>query len=268
VVGSLQPPALSRQLRASDRELVRAQHAATKRRGDLAVDSWLLGYGLRTASRRGADEPAAGLDGHVALAAEGAVLRFVAIDFELDEGVRFDGKFDLAAAAVDERACGDHTAAGLLDDVDGFFGRSARGPDVLDDEDMLIGLDRESAAQGHDAVAVPLDEQGRNATMNRVIWRGKGARDLLPDHYATHGRGDDNVNARVGKQGGECLTQLFCKTRVLQHERTLNVGVAVASAGEFKMAMADGASGLKKWKEFFARNHADCDPLPLTDSGA
>jgi hypothetical protein len=198
---------------------------------------------------------AARLDRHTALAAERAVVGFVAVDFQLDEGVRFHGKLDGAPAAVDQGACGDYASAGFLDDVDGFFGGTASGPDVFDDQDVLIGLQRESAAKGHGAAAIALDKQSGNAAAEGVFGMREGASDFLPDDDAAERRGDHRVDTRIRKQSGESLAELLGETGILQDQGALDISVAVAPAGEFEVAVADGAGEFKGVEELFTCRH-------------
>ena len=88
------------------------------------------------------------------------------------------------------------------------------------------------------------------------VWRGQGAGNLLANYHAAQRRGDHDIDARVGKECRQRLAQFFGKAGVLQDQRALDVGITVPPAGQFEMAVADGSSGLKQLKEFFARKHA------------
>jgi hypothetical protein len=57
---------------------------------------------------------------------------------------------------------------------------------------------------------------------------------------------------------GERAAQLFSVLRMFEDERTLDVGGAVASAGKFEVAGADGAYLFEKFYNFFAVHSACC----------
>src|SRR5216684_2832667 len=114
--------------------------------------------GRTSCSRSGAHEVAAGLDGRAAFAAKRAIFGLVARDGEIEQSLTLHGKLDFAAAAVDERS-GTHDAApGFFNNLDGFKGRAAGGPNVFNNENMLIGQQIETATQGHRAAGIALDK--------------------------------------------------------------------------------------------------------------
>jgi hypothetical protein len=198
---------------------------------------------------------AARLDRHTTLAAKRAIVGFVAVDFQLDEGIGLHGKLDGPPTAVDQGACGDYASAGFLDDVDGFFGGAAGGPDVFDDQDVLIGLQREAAAKSHGAAAIALGEESRNAAAEGVFGIRKGASDFLPDDDAAKRWGDYRVDTRIRKQSGESLAELLGETGILQDQGALHISVAVASAREFEVPAADGAGEFEGVQELFTCRH-------------
>jgi hypothetical protein len=213
--------------------------------------SWLGG---------GADEAATGFDGKAALTAKGAIFGLEAVDFHLNEGVRFHGKFDGAAAAVNQRTRGHDASSSFLNYVNGFFGGTAGGPDILDDEDVLIGAKGKATAQGHDAVLIALNEQGRDATAERVVCCRERAGNLLANNHAAECGRNDRVDAGIREQLRQGLTKFFGKPGILQHQGALDVGVAMKAAGELKMTVPNGAGALKQLKELFAFLHDFAPP--------
>ena len=86
-----------------------------------------------------------------------------------------------AAASVDDRAGADDLRAVLLGDRHRLARRSGGRDDVLDDQDLVVGREREAAAQGQRAVLALGEER---AHVER-------ARDFLPDDDAAErGRED------------------------------------------------------------------------------
>ncbi len=117
----------------------------------------------------GAGEAAAGFYGGAAFSALRTVFRLVGRDGEPEQGLGFDGKFDFAAAAVDERANGNDAAAGFFNDLDGVERGAAGGPDVFDHQHFFTGFEREAAPQTQTAAGVALDENGGDAGFDADI---------------------------------------------------------------------------------------------------
>src|SRR5271163_1319952 len=171
--------------------------------------------------RMSAREAGAGAGGHAAGVALGAIVGLVAGDVHFEQGAGGDVEFEASAAAVDDGAGGYRQAAFLFDYADGFAGGAACGPDVFDDEDAFTGLQLEAAAQRHLAGAVAFDEERANA---------EGAGDFVADNQAAESGRDDAGDGVIFEAFGEGAAELFGMLRMLQDQRALDVGGAVASA--------------------------------------
>src|ERR1700678_1754573 len=79
----------------------------------------------------------AGSGGGIPGAALRTLVGFVAGDVELQQGARRDVQFEASSAAVNDRAGSDDEAAFLFYDADGFAGRTAGGPHILDDQSFF-----------------------------------------------------------------------------------------------------------------------------------
>ena len=189
------------------------------------------------------------------MATERAIFGLVAINFELDESVGLDRKFDGTATAIDERSSSNDAATRFLDNVNGFFGGPACGPNILNDEDVLVRLNGKAATKGHDAAAVSFDEKSGDTSTDSVVRRRQGTGHLLADDHAAEGGGDHEVDASVRKKSGESVTEFFGEAGVLENESALNVGVAVTAAGKLEVAVADGPGGFEETEQMFACRH-------------
>src|ERR1051325_8080303 len=87
-------------------------------------------------SRSRTRKAAARFHGNAALPAEWAIFRLVIGDGHLQERLCFHFEVDRPSAAVDQRPRSHHAAASLFHNVDGFHRRAARGPHILDHEDV------------------------------------------------------------------------------------------------------------------------------------
>ena len=193
--------------------------------------------------RMNAGEAGTGARGQATGAALGAFVGFVAGYVQLHEGARGDIEFEAAAAAVDQGARGDGESAFLLDHADRLARGTAGGPDVLDDEDAFTGLQLEAAAKGHLAGTVAFDEEGADS---------ERARHFVADDHAAESRRDDARDGMISKNFRQCAAERFGVLGKLQHERTLDVRGAVASAGELEVALADGADLFENLENFVA----------------
>ena len=189
------------------------------------------------------------------MATERAIFGLVAINFELDESVGLDRKFDGTATAIDERSSSNNASSGFLNDVNGFFGGPACSPNILNDEDVLVRLNGKAATKGHDAAAVALDEESRDAAAEDILRSRERTGHFLPDDDAAERRGDHEVDASVRKKSGESVTEFFGEAGVLENECALNVGVAMTAAGKLEVAVADGSGGFEETEQMFACRH-------------
>jgi hypothetical protein len=189
----------------------------------------------------GAGEAGAWAGGHAAGAALGAFVGLVAGDVEFDQGAGRDVEFNGAAAAIDQRPCGYGEAAFLFDDADGFARGAASGPDVFDYEDALAGRQFEASTEGHLAGAVAFDEESANA---------EGAGDFVSDDYAAEGGRHHTSKFVIAENFGEGAAEGVGVLRELEHEGALDVGAAVTAAGEFEVALADGAYFFEEFQDF------------------
>src|ERR1700730_4777520 len=114
--------------------------------------------------------------GAAAVAAERAIVGLVAGHLDFEQGARGHTEFETAAAAVDQGARGNHETIFLLDSPDGLAGRAAGGPNVFDDQDALVRIQLEPAAQSHLSGPIVFDEKRTNA---------QGAGDFVADDDAT-----------------------------------------------------------------------------------
>ncbi len=120
---------------------------------------------------------------------------------------------------------------------------------------MLIGAQRKSAAQTHDAGGIAFGKNGGNAAAAAALRLGQGARDFLADDDAAERRRHHRFDGGVRKKRSQRAAQFFRGTRILQDERALYVRPAVQAAGELKMAVPDGAGGLEHAQQFFVLQH-------------
>ena len=179
-----------------------------------------------------AGEAGAGAGGQAARAALGAFVGLVTGNGHFDDGARGDVEFEASAAAIDQCAGGNGEAAFLLDDANCFARGAAGSPNILDDEDTLARFQLEAATQRHLAGTVAFDEKSANAERTR---------DFVADDYAAERGRDNTCNRMIVENIAERFAERFGVLRELENERALDVGGAVASAGEFEMALADGA---------------------------
>ena len=191
----------------------------------------------------GALETGTGAAGGVSGAALGTFVGLVAGNIEFEESFGRDIEFEATAATVNDGAGGNGQAAFLLHDADGFASGAAGGPDVFDDKSFFAGFEFKAAAQGHLTGTIAFDEDGANA---------EPASDFMADDQAAQGGRYDTGNVMVFKHGGDGAAKFFGVLRMLEHERALDVGGAVAAAGQFEMSGADGADGFEKFYDFVA----------------
>ena len=74
---------------------------------------------------------------------------------------------------------------------------------------------------------------------------------MADDQPAERG-GDDTGDGVVFETIGERAAELFGMLWMLQYERALDVGAAVASAGKLKVSRADGAYLFEEFENFVA----------------
>lgn len=101
----------------------------------------------------------------------------------------------------------------------------------------------EAATQSHLARAVAFDEERADA---------ESASDFVTGENASEGWRNNASYGMVFKQIGKSAAQLLGMLRMFENEGALDVGGAVAPAGEFKMAGADGADVFEELQNFFA----------------
>ena len=153
------------------------------------------------------------------------------------------------------RAGGDGETAFLLDDADRFASGAAGGPHVFDNQNAFARLNFKSAAQSHLAGAVAFDE--KRADTQR-------ASDFVANDDAAECRRDDAGDGVVLETFREGLAELFGAFRMLQHQRALNVGSAVASAGKLEVAGANGACLFEELENFVALHRSLCGAPALS----
>src|SRR5262249_8537551 len=124
------------------------------------------------------------------------------------QSLSFDGKINRAAAAVYQRTSCDNASASLLHHAYGFLRRAARGPNILDDQNVLVGSQRKASPQAHGSAGIALDEKRRHATARDAgrpsrLWQGSRYF-LTDDDSAERGR-DDGLDDSVGKKSCQCL---------------------------------------------------------------
>ena len=128
-------------------------------------------------------------------------------------------------------------------DADGFARGAAGGPHIFDDQNAFAGLQFEAAAQSHLTGAIAFDEERADA---------ESAGDFVADNQAAERGRDDARHGVIFEAFGEGAAKLFGVLRVLQNERALDVGGAVASAGELEVSRADGTHLFKQLQDFVA----------------
>src|SRR5579859_38341 len=121
---------------------------------------WQVFWG---ASKDGTHKAAAGLHGDAALAAQRTFLRLIAGNGQVEQRLGLDREFDFAAAAVNERTRGNNAPACFFNDLDGFQRGATRRPNIFNHKNVLVRLQRKSAAKSHRAAGVALDEHGRHS---------------------------------------------------------------------------------------------------------
>lgn len=194
-----------------------------------------------------AKKAGAGTRGRAAGAAKRTFVGLVARDIHIEQSACGDGQFHAAAAAVNQCSCSDDDAAFFLDDADGFAGRASRGPNVFDDKDTLRGLKFKAAAEGHVAGAVAFDEERAHT---------QGARHLVADQNPAESRGNNATDGVLFEKVRKGAAELFRLQWMLEDERALKIGVAVAAARKLKMTLADASYLFEKLDDFFTFHRA------------
>src|SRR5579872_524391 len=136
----------------------------------------------------------------LARAAQRAFKGFVAGNIQIDQRLGGHVEFELIAAAVDQSSCGNGKSSGLLDDGNRFAGRTARGPDVLDNQDTLIWLESEPPAESHAPGDVSFHEDGADA---------KPARHFVPNEDSAEGGRSNAIYLHAFEFLGERASELF-----------------------------------------------------------
>jgi len=80
----------------------------------------------------------------------------------------------------------------------------------------------------------------------------ESAGDFVTDDDASKGGRKDASDGMLTKDFSERFAKALSVLRELEHERALNIGAAVTSAGQFEMALADGADLLEKLQDIVA----------------
>src|SRR5437660_423363 len=121
--------------------------------------------GARTAgSGRGANEAAPRLYRYAAAAAERTILVLVAGDGQLNQRLRFHFEVDLPAAPIDQCTGSNNTGPGLFHDPNRFLSGAPGSPHVFNNENMLVGSERETSAQRHHAAGIGLHKKRRRTS--------------------------------------------------------------------------------------------------------
>src|SRR5207253_2927571 len=94
-------------------------------------------------------------------------------------------------------------------------GRAARGDDILDNEAVLTGRQREPAPQPHHAV-LPLREERADA---------ERACDFMGHEDAADGRGEHALGAGVAEWGGQRVAEPRRVLGILKNERRLQINI-------------------------------------------
>src|SRR2546426_8556265 len=143
-------------------------------------------YPTQAASGRGAKEPAPRTNGRAPGTAERTVIGFVTVNPKIQQGLGGDRKFNSSAAAVNQSAHANDPSTRFFDDAHGLERRASCGPNIFDDENMLVGLNLKPAPKGESAGLVALDEHrarssGRRTGRSFRLAR-KRARHFLPQN--------------------------------------------------------------------------------------
>src|SRR6266545_720286 len=157
------------------------------------------------------------LDHRDALCTEGARVRLVGRHFHAHERLQWDLQTSGIRTAIDDRRDPHHARARAFRGVDGLACREPGRDHVLDDDDAIGWREREAATQRQLAV-LPFRED--RAQVHR-------AADFLPDHDAAKSGREDHGRLQMLEARGKRTPQLFGEVRVLQHERALQVPIAV-----------------------------------------
>src|SRR5260370_27939277 len=115
-------------------------------------------YPTRAASGRGAEEAAARTNGSAPGTAQRTVVGFVTVNLKVQQGLGGDRKFNSSAAAVNQSAHANDASTRFFNDAHGLERRAAGGPNIFDDEDMLVVLHLKPAPKGESAGRVALHE--------------------------------------------------------------------------------------------------------------
>src|SRR5271154_2314160 len=169
-------------------------------RNQFSEQSADLASGLRD-SRSRTHEAAAWFDGGAALEAQRTILWLVTRNRQIEQRLALNREFNLAAAAVDQGSGGDDAPSGFLDDLDGLQRGAAGGPDIFDDQDMLVGLDGKAPSQGHGAAGVAFCENRRHSSARGALRFRQGACNFLAYNYSPERRRNDRCNEGIGEQG-------------------------------------------------------------------
>jgi hypothetical protein len=200
----------------------------------------------------GAGETGAGASGDTTCAAERAIIGLVAGNVQFKERASGNVEFEPATAAVNDSSGGDGEAAFLFDDADRLACGTASGPHVFDYQNAFAGLQFESAAQCHLAGAVAFNEQ--RADIQRTS-------DFVADNDAAECGRNDAGYAVIFEALSEGVSELFGALGMLEDKSTLDVGAAVASAGKFEVAGANGAHLFEELENFVALHGSLSGPL-------
>src|SRR5260370_27133410 len=133
-------------------------------------------YPTRAASGRGAEEAAARTNGSAPGTAQRTVVGFVTVNLKIQQGLGGDRKFNSSAAAVNQSAHANDASTHFFDDAHGLECRASCGPNIFDDENMLVGLHLKSAPKGESAGLVALDEHRARSSGGRTGRRFRLAR--------------------------------------------------------------------------------------------
>src|SRR5579863_8693077 len=112
----------------------------------------------RNRSRSRSRKAAAWLNSSATLAAQRAIVRFIARNGKVQQGLRLHREFDFPAAAVNQCTGSNDSSSSLFDHLNRFERRATRCPNIFYHQNMLIGLQRKSAPQSHRAASIALNE--------------------------------------------------------------------------------------------------------------
>ena len=192
-----------------------------------------------------AKEAAAGTQRGAPGATQRTFFRLIALDAYLQQRFSSDWQIQRPAAAVDQGAGSHNVAALLLDNADGLARRASRRPNVFDHENAFPRPKLEAATQRHAPGRAALHEDRAHPERSRHF---------MTQHHASQRRRRYAVHPQIVKLGGQGASQFLSVFGELQHQRALDVRIAVAAARKLEVAFADGAYIFQR-SEDLVRSH-------------